>query len=136
MKPKVVLVGGLDWNVPDELRECVEIVKHVEQTNSFRVGTMPAADYIFVISDFASHNLVESVSKQLSIPIVWLKKGWSHMKLELERRSILPPDLGRTARVTEATTARALAGVSCSQNERLELKNSFAVLARRLAKLA
>lgn len=102
MKPKVVLVGGLGFNVPGELHEYVEVVKHIEQTSSFRVGTMPAADYIFVISDFASHNLVESVSKQLDVPIIRLQKGWSNMKTELQKRSIVPPDQGRTARVAEA----------------------------------
>lgn len=90
-RPRVIIVGGMDMNIPDELRKRFEIVKHLEQQTN-RVDRLPEADYIFVISDFVSHTIVDVVKHKARLPIVYLTRGWSHMKTELERRSILPPD--------------------------------------------
>ncbi len=90
-RQRVIIVGGRDYNIPKELRERFEIVRHYEQKTS-RIDQLPAADYVFVITDFVNHNVVDAVKRQSSIPVVWLGRGWSHMKLELQRRSILPPD--------------------------------------------
>lgn len=101
--PKVLLVGGLDFNIPKELYTHFNIVKHLSQKNR-RIHQVPNADYIFVISDWANHSMVETVKKQTKAPVIWLRKGWAAMKEELSRRSILPPE-GAEEAPPEATPA-------------------------------
>lgn len=101
-RSRVIIVGGMGFNIPEELTQAFEIAKHVEQSTSFRVGTLPSADYIFVIADYASHNLVTAVKQQVKVPVIWLSKGWAAMKAELQRRSILPPDSSPATRAPEA----------------------------------
>lgn len=88
--PKVILVGGLDFNVPKELYTHFEVVKHLTENRRFQ--KLPDADFIFVLSNWANHATVDTVKKQSKVPVVWLRKGWAAMKEELVRRSILPPD--------------------------------------------
>jgi hypothetical protein len=95
-RPRVIVVGGMDFNIPDEMRKRFEIVKHLEQKVN-RVDRVPEADYVFVISDFVSHTMVDIVKHMAKVPVVYLRTGWSHMKLELERRSILPPEIPEAA---------------------------------------
>lgn len=100
-KPKVLLVGGMAFNIPSELRSAVDIVKHVEQGTK-KLASMPAVDYVLVISEFAGHNMVDSVKSQATVPVILLKRGWASMKEELVRRCILPldPTTGGEAAVT------------------------------------
>lgn len=95
-RPRVIVVGGMDFNIPDELKQRFEIVKHLEQKVN-RVDRVPECDYIFVISDFVSHTMVNVVKHMARVPVVYLARGWAHMKTELERRSILPPDTPEAA---------------------------------------
>lgn len=115
-KPRVIVVGGMSFNIPRELAESVEIVKHVEQTASYRVGTLPAADYILVIADFTSHTLVDVVKNQMNSKVIYLQKGWASMKSELQRRSILPPDPSPT-REPEAAPQEAPTTTGLSEDE-------------------
>lgn len=95
-RPRVIIVGGMDFNIPDELKKRFEIVKHLEQKVN-RVDRVPEADFIFVISDFVSHTMVNVVKHMAKVPVVYLTRGWAHMKTELERRSILPPETPEAA---------------------------------------
>lgn len=88
---KILLVGGMDYNVPGELKASFDIVKHITQGTKFQ--TLPNVDYVLVITEWAAHNLVESVKNATSIPVILLPRGgWVAMKAELQRRSILPAD--------------------------------------------
>jgi hypothetical protein len=90
-KKKVLIVGGLPFNIPAELREIFDIVKHVEEGTA-RLADLPAVDYVFVMSDFASHKMLQVVKDRATAPIIYLRKGWASMKEELALRCILPPD--------------------------------------------
>lgn len=116
-RPQVIVVGGMAFNIPKELTEQFEIVKHVEQSSSYRVGSVPQAEYIFVISDFASHNLVDVVRNQLSVPVIYLPRGWSGMKIELQKRSILPPDSSPKTRAPEAAATEVPTTTGLSEDE-------------------
>jgi hypothetical protein len=120
-RPKVIIVGGMEFNIPEELTQAFEVTKHVEQSTSFRVGTLPAADYIFVIADYASHNLVTVVKQQVKAPVIWLSKGWAAMKAELQRRSILPPDSSPETRAPEAPPQAPATTTGLSEDELWEL---------------
>lgn len=89
-KLKVILVGGMDYNVPGELKERFDIIKHIAQGSKY--SSLPQTDYIFVITQWASHNVVDAVKKEAKAPIVWLPHGWGSMKETLQKRSLLPPD--------------------------------------------
>lgn len=89
-KAKIILVGGMDYNVPAELKERFEIVKHITQGSKYNM--LPQADYVFVITQWANHNIVGQVKRECKIPVVWLQQGWASMKSELQKRSLLPPD--------------------------------------------
>lgn len=89
-KRKILLVGGMDYNIPKELKEAFDIVKHITQASKFQ--SLPQVDYVFVITEWAGHNLVESVKKETNATIIPLPRGgWEAMKQDLERRSILMP---------------------------------------------
>lgn len=90
-RKKILLVGGMDYNVPQELKDAFEIVKHITQGSKYQ--TLPAVDYVLVITEWANHNLVESVKKSADAEIIFLPRGgWPGMRGELERRSILAPE--------------------------------------------
>jgi len=89
-KPKVILVGGMDYNVPQDLKDAFEIVKHITQGS--RYNTLPQAQYVFVLTQWANHNIVDNVKRESKAPVVWLPQGWSAMKEALQKRSLLPPD--------------------------------------------
>jgi hypothetical protein len=89
-KAKVILVGGMDYNIPDELKERFEIVKHIAQGSKYNM--LPQAQYIFVITQWANHNIVDQVKRECKIPVIWLRQGWASMKADLQKRSLLPPD--------------------------------------------
>jgi hypothetical protein len=90
-KHKILLVGGMDYNVPPELKDVFDVVKHVTQGSKFQ--SLPQADYVFIITEWAGHNLVEMVKQKVSAPIIPLVRGgWKAIKMDLQRRSILPPD--------------------------------------------
>lgn len=116
-QPRVIVVGGLAFNIPKELTESVEIVKHVEQSSSYRVGTLPNADFILVISEFASHNLIDVVRNQVNVPVIRLPKGWAGMKTELQKRCILPPDSSPVTRAPEAAATEVPTTTGLSEDE-------------------
>lgn len=116
-RPQVLIVGGMAFNLPKELLDSVDVVKHIEQSSSFHGGALPHADYILVISEFASHNIVSAVKNQLNVPVVSLPRGWSGMRQELIRRSILPPDLGPTTQGPEAAEAATPTTTGLSEDE-------------------
>lgn len=89
-KIKVILVGGMGFNIPDQLKDTFDIVKHISQGSKY--NTLPKADFVFVITQFANHNIVDQVKRESKIPVVWLRQGWATMKEDLQKRSILPPD--------------------------------------------
>jgi hypothetical protein len=89
-KAKIILVGGMDYNIPDELKARFEIVKHITQGSKY--NTLPQAEYVFVITQWANHNIVEQVKRESKLPVVWLRQGWASMKEDLQKRSLLPPD--------------------------------------------
>src|SRR4029079_5615792 len=104
-KHKIILVGGMDYNVPADLKNFFDIVKHI--THASKYNTLPQADYIFVITSWANHNMVEQVKGEAKVPIVWLPQGWAAMKETLQKRSLLPPDApeGSDAPVVPAAPA-------------------------------
>lgn len=89
-KKKVILVGGMDYNVPADLKSNFDIVKHITQGSKY--NTLPQADYVFVITQWANHNIVDQVKREAKASIVWLPQSWAGMKETLQKRSILPPD--------------------------------------------
>lgn len=89
-KTKIILVGGMDYNVPDDLKNSFEIVKHITQGSKY--NTLPQAEYVFVITNWANHNIVDQVKREAKVPIVWLPQSWAAMKDTLQKRSLLPPD--------------------------------------------
>lgn len=89
-KAKIILVGGMDYNIPDELKERFEIVKHIAQGSKYNM--LPQADFVFVITQWANHNIVEQVKRECKAPVIWLRQGWASMKADLQKRSLLPPD--------------------------------------------
>jgi hypothetical protein len=90
-KMKILLVGGMEYNVPKEIGEFFEVVRHI--TQGAKVQTLPKADYVFVVTEWASHNLVETVKAQVDVPIIPLARGgWQAIKQDLLRRSILEPE--------------------------------------------
>lgn len=96
-KTKIILVGGMDYNVPDDLKNNFDIVKHITQGSKY--NTLPQADYVFVITQWANHNIVDQVKREAKVPIVWLPHSWAGMKEALQKRSILPPDLPEASAV-------------------------------------
>lgn len=90
-KPKVLLVGGMDYNVPPQLKDHFDVVRHITQGGKFQ--SLPKADYVFVITEWAGHNLVENVKAKTDAPFIPLARGgWEAIKQDLKRRSILPPE--------------------------------------------
>lgn len=86
-KPTVVFVGGLSFNIPKKLRERFEIVKHVQQRTT-KVGSIPKADWVFILVDFVSHRLdatFQMLAERAGIPCVKLNRGWASMYGELVR---------------------------------------------------
>lgn len=65
----------MDYNIPDELRNRFDIVKHVVYGTKRLQDQPKDIDYIFVLSEWASHNIVETIKKQAKVPVVWLRKG-------------------------------------------------------------
>lgn len=91
-KKRVIIVGGMDFNIPPQLKEHFEIVKHITQESS-RYNSIPQADYIFVFAQWSKHNVVEQVKHDApTIPLIRLRMGWASMKTDLQQRCILPPD--------------------------------------------
>lgn len=87
-KRRIMVVGGMDYNIPSELKDHFEIVKHITKGSKFQ--SLPDVEYIFVVTEYTSHNIVEAVKAGSPCPVVLLPHGgWSSMKTELERRSIL-----------------------------------------------
>ncbi len=89
-KAKVILVGGMDYNVPQDLKDNFEIVKHITQGS--RYNTLPQAQYVFVLTQWANHNIVDQVKRESKAQVVWLPQGWAAIKETLQKRSLLPPD--------------------------------------------
>jgi len=89
-KAKVILVGGMDYNVPQDLKDNFEIVKHITQGSRF--NTLPQAQYVFVLTQFANHNIVDQVKHESKAQVVWLPQGAAAIKEALQKRSLLPPD--------------------------------------------
>lgn len=88
-KCRVILIGGMNFNVPRQLREHFEIVAHVVQDQR-KVGQLPVADHIVVIRNWVSHVTINAVRRQFpEHPMIWVNKGWNSMREELERRGIL-----------------------------------------------
>lgn len=94
-KARIILVGGMNYNIPDELKEKFEIVKHITQGSKYNL--LPQAQYVFVLTDYANHNIVEQVKKDSKLPVIWLQRGWAAIKAELQKRSLLPPDTPEAA---------------------------------------
>lgn len=115
-KPKVLLVGGMGFNIPDELKAAVDIVKHIEQ-GTRKLASLPAVEFILVISEFASHNIVETVKNEAKVPIVYLRKGWASMKEELLKRCILPPDPVAGGEAPPAAVVNPETGTLCGLSE-------------------
>ena len=90
-KPRVVIVGGMHFNVPAEFFEHFELVKHIEQSTN-RLNQLPRCDYVFAISDWVSHGIVKAIKRETGLPIIWLRKGWNAMKAELQKRGLIPLD--------------------------------------------
>lgn len=103
VKKKVLLIGGMHFNVPKELHEHFEIMKHVEQGTD-KIQQLPKADYIFVISNWVSHGIVKAAKKVLGVPVIWLRKGWNAMSVELLRQGLLDPAVLKPAEETGVTT--------------------------------
>ncbi|MGH9391891.1 MAG: hypothetical protein ACRD1Z_19995 [Vicinamibacteria bacterium] len=90
-KPRLLVVGGKGFNVPRQLGDHFEIVRHIEQEEK-KIGTLPAVDYILVITNWVNHGAIEQVKKALpDVPVVWVKAGWRSMEAELVRRQIISP---------------------------------------------
>jgi hypothetical protein len=106
-KTKVLLVGGMEYNVPPQIKEMFDVVRHV--THGMKFQSLPQADYVFVITEWASHNLVETVKAATNAKIIPLPRGgWEAIKLDLRRRSILPPDEEVAAPVAAETPQPAV----------------------------
>jgi len=90
-KPRVIVVGGRPRHIPDEFREYFDVVKHlsVTDTKTTRFGQLPRADYVFSISNFVSHNMMEAAKSKTGHKPIHLNKGWNSMKAELERRGLI-----------------------------------------------
>lgn len=113
-KKKVLIVGGLPFNIPNELRDLFQVVKHVEEGTS-RLADLPAVDYVFVMSDFASHKMLQVVKDRANVPIVYLRKGWASMKEELIERCLLPQGhlaAGAKAQIAKDPETGTLSGLS------------------------
>lgn len=111
-KTKIILVGGMDYNVPQDLKDAFDIVTHITQGSKY--NTLPQAEYVFVITQWANHNIVDQVKREAKIPIVWLPQGWAGMKDTLQKRSLLPPDApeAKAATVAPAVTFPSTLGLS------------------------
>lgn len=92
MKPRVLMVGGKACGIPGELRERFFVVRHVsnEMGGWASLGRL-RVDYVFIIVNFTDHSWIERVRARVRAPIVFLRKGWPHMKARLEALGILPP---------------------------------------------
>jgi len=99
-KPRVVIVGGMHFNVPAEFFEHFELVKHIEQATN-RLNQLPRCDYVFAISDWVSHGMVKAIKRETGLPIIWLRKGWNAMKAELQKRGLVPPDVNLATALPE-----------------------------------
>jgi hypothetical protein len=104
-KTKIILVGGMDYNVPNDLKQFFDIVKHI--THGSKYNTLPQAEYIFVMTNYANHNIVEQVKGETKMPIIWLPQGWAAMKDTLQKRSLLPPDAPEVSAAPVAPAAHA-----------------------------
>ena len=90
MKLKVLIVGGMANNIPRQLHEYFTVVKQLEQSQKRVAGNLPIADYIIVIRNWVSHNLINSVKLQYpKHPFIWVNKGWRNMMDELIRRGLI-----------------------------------------------
>lgn len=117
-KPKVILVGGMDYNVPQDLKDSFEIVRHITQGS--RYNTLPQAQYVFVLTQWANHKIVDQVKRESKAPVVWLPQGWAAMKEALQKRSLLPPDAPEgngTVAPASSTPAAAPSTLGMSHSE-------------------
>jgi len=118
-KHKILLVGGMDYNIPKELKECFDVVRHVTQGTKFQ--TLPQVDFVFVVTEWAGHNLIQAVKAQNPGQIIPLAKGgWNAIKQDLQRRCILPADLSEetptpTAPKSEAPAESLIASMGESE---------------------
>jgi hypothetical protein len=93
-KPKVLWVGGKPFNVPDEFHERFDIVRHIEQDEKRLSGSLPNVDFILILTNWVSHKAETFVRTGLpDVPVVWTGKGWNSIKVELERRGLLQPEV-------------------------------------------
>jgi hypothetical protein len=122
-KTKIILVGGMDYNVPRELKEKFDIVKHIMQGSIY--NTLPQAEYVFVITQWASHNIVDQVKREAKVPIVWLPHGWAGMKEALQKRSMIPPDAPEVSAATEPSPAPAVEHVATMGLSEAEIWKKF-----------
>lgn len=90
VKPRALLLGGKDHNVPKQLTRYFDLIKHIHQDE--RVFSAPKeTQIILVIRDWVSHGVIERVQDQLpGVPLVAARAGWSHMVTELVKRGLLP----------------------------------------------
>jgi len=85
---KVIIVGGMPFNVPPELKENFEIVGHITQDQN-KIGRLPSCDLILAITDWVAHSQVKRAKDDTGATVVWVKKGWPQMRAELMRRHLL-----------------------------------------------
>lgn len=93
-KPRVLIFGGMPKNIPNDLRNAVDIVRHIttDQCKRIEVSQLVGVgkyDCIIVITRFASTRDARILEKSMSVPCIFASGGWGKMQAELQRYGFL-----------------------------------------------
>ena len=90
--PRLLIIGGKQFNIPPRLKDYFDIARHIEQEER-KLGTLPNVDYILVITNWVNHGAIASARKVMpKTPVIWVRKGWPAMSAELRRRGLIPEE--------------------------------------------
>lgn len=87
--PRLLIIGGKQFNIPPRLSDHFQIVRQIEQDE--KKFSFPSVDYILVITNWVNHAAIASARKAMpGTPVIWVRKGWPAMSAELRRRGLIP----------------------------------------------
>lgn len=126
-KAKVILVGGKDFNIPRQLYDAVDILRHYSHDMRGPARVPPRdLEYVFGVQPWCSVPNVRKIGEALGVKVVFLQEGWSRIKCQLEELGLLkkgeppppPPDIEPEV-VAPPPAKEVIPSIGLSQDELL-----------------
>lgn len=92
VKPRVIILGGMKFNVPRKVHDLFEVVKHYEQGRGLGMNS-PAADLILHLYEYSNSADLQILTRRLpDATVVRTRASWSHMATRLLDMGLMPPE--------------------------------------------